>query len=339
VDNRLVEHLRQAGQAPESLTLENGATLLVLPHGGRTLGLYAPGDARNFLWTNPLLKEQASARDFFRRPGWPNSGGDRTWLAPEIDLFFPDFPSLDSYVQPPALDPGSYQVHRTSEEIRLAMDLVITPKSSGQPVQIRLAKTVRGSTNPLSEIDGVQYAGFETHVALEALSPLSQSIGQWQLLQMPHGGEMIIATYEAAVPLVVFGQPSSEHLRISDRAVLFRTDAEGDHKIGILARVCTGRIGYFYEVEGMFQLVVRNVFVNPSGAYVDASWADSSDRGYGIQACSINGVSGSFSELEYHAPAMTPERPFAQDNSQVWAYRGHREALSRVAAQLLGVSP
>jgi hypothetical protein len=338
VDHRLVERLRQAGQEPESLALETGATLLVLPHGGRTLGLYAPGDARNFLWTNPLLGEEASAREFFRRPGWPNSGGDRTWLAPEIDLFFPDFPDLASYVQPPALDPGSYRAHRAGEEIRLAMELQVSPKSSVRPVRIRVAKAVRGSDNPLAEMESVRYAGFETHVELEALSPLSQSIGQWQLLQMPHGGDMIVATYEAADPLVVFGQPPDGHLRISDRSVRFRTNAEGDHKISIPAHVCTGRIGYFYEAEGISQLVVRNVFVNPSGAYVDASWADPSDAGYGVQVCSINGAAGRFSELEYHVPAMTPERSFSQDTSQVWAYRGPREALSRVAGQLLGVS-
>src|SRR5256885_8036826 len=70
----------------------DGSRLLVLPHGARVLGLFARASEENFFWTNPVLSSIGSARSFFRSQEWYNPGGDRTWLAPEIDIFFPKFP-------------------------------------------------------------------------------------------------------------------------------------------------------------------------------------------------------------------------------------------------------
>lgn len=338
MDHRLIERLHQTGLSPMSLALEDGATLLVLPYGGRVLALYPASDQRSFLWANPALKDEASMREFFGRSGWLNSGGDRTWLAPEIDLFFPHFPDLTTYLQPPTLDPGSYQVHQDEKSIHLGMEFEVTPKSTGQPVCFRVSKAICSSANPVGNTEGVSYAGYETHVVLEAITPLTSPIGQWQLLQLPHGGEMIVSTCASTNPLVVFGNPPAEHLRVEDRAIRYRMSADGDHKISIQAHACTGRVGYLCEAEETFQLVVRNFFINPSGQYVDANWSDASDDGYGVQACCVKGPRECFSELEYHVPTMTPCRPRSEDTSQVWAYRGPREVLNRIAEKLLGTS-
>jgi hypothetical protein len=47
--------LRQAGQPTRVLPFANGTRLLVLPQGGRVLGLYARGQPGNFFWTHPAL--------------------------------------------------------------------------------------------------------------------------------------------------------------------------------------------------------------------------------------------------------------------------------------------
>ena len=36
----------------------------------------------------------ATAAEFYAGDQWQNSGGDRTWLAPEVDFFFPNYPSF-----------------------------------------------------------------------------------------------------------------------------------------------------------------------------------------------------------------------------------------------------
>ena len=62
--------------------------------------------------------------------------------------------------------------------------------------------------------------------------------------------------------------------------------------------------------------------------------------GYGVQACNVNGKWGIFSELEYHVPAIgvpgAPQR--SEDFAQVWAYRGNREQIARIAKELLGIA-
>ena len=100
----------------------------------------------------------------------------------------------------------------------------------------------------------------------------------------------------------------------------------------------TGRIGYRYQTrDGSWSLVIRNVFVNPSGQYVDVPWDRPDAFGYAVQACNIDSPLGQFSELEYHVPAVSPDagRNFCADASQVWAFRGRREQIDTVVRALL----
>ncbi len=99
------------------------------------------------------------------------------------------------------------------------------------------------------------------------------------------------------------------------------------------------RAAYIYEAHGSWHIVLRNFFVNPSGEYVDAPWTEPNDLGYGVQACNVNGKWGIFSELEYHIPAIgVPGAPArSEDFAQVWAYRGTRAHIARIAKELLGV--
>lgn len=89
----LVNVLKQAGKPARIYKSPDGTRLLVLPHGGRVLGLFAPNSEENFYWTNPALAAPESARAFYASASWHNSGGDRTWLAPEVDVSSPTFPT------------------------------------------------------------------------------------------------------------------------------------------------------------------------------------------------------------------------------------------------------
>ena len=86
---KLVATLASADKPTETWTSPDGSTALVLPYGGRVLGLFAPESEQNFFWTHPALDAAETARDFYKSAQWHNSGGDRTWLAPEVDFFFP----------------------------------------------------------------------------------------------------------------------------------------------------------------------------------------------------------------------------------------------------------
>jgi hypothetical protein len=92
-----------------------------------------------------------------------------------------------------------------------------------------------------------------------------------------------------------------------------------------------------YRAGEGFALVVRNFFVNPSGEYVDVPWGNTEDLGYAVQACNINNELGSFSELEYHVPAIGhgTGSSRAEDISQVWAFRGPLHQIRQLMRSLL----
>jgi hypothetical protein len=106
---QLISALVGAGHPPLSLTGSRGETVLVLPHGGRVLGAYSAASNENFIWTSAAISNAELAREHVASDRWCNSGGDRTWLAPEIDLFYPHFPdTAKQYFQPREFDPGHY---------------------------------------------------------------------------------------------------------------------------------------------------------------------------------------------------------------------------------------
>ncbi|HVZ49866.1 MAG TPA: hypothetical protein VG916_13860, partial [Gemmatimonadaceae bacterium] len=62
MDRILATQLNRSGKRVETVRLPDGTALLCLPYGGRVLGLFAPGDTRNFYWVNPVLGHAATAR-------------------------------------------------------------------------------------------------------------------------------------------------------------------------------------------------------------------------------------------------------------------------------------
>jgi hypothetical protein len=326
----------------------DGTRVLLLPHGGRVLGLFASESDENFYWTNTALRSVETARRLFEGGDWQNSGGDRTWLAPEIDIFFPQYPNLDmsTYLQPRALDPGSYVIEERAGFRALVNRLSLTLSRSKRRIDLEIAKWVGPAPNPLRHESlwhtsaGVRYAGYTQHTRLERLGgdPLNgeDPVGLWNLIQMPHGGELVVPTYSRSEPKIYMGAIGPDDLRVSPRAVRYRMWAQGEHKIGVRAVALTGRAGYLWGGGDEASLIIRNFLVNPSGEYVDVPWTEERNFGFALQACNVNSKWGEFSELEYHVPAMGAGISSMEDTSQVWAYRGPEAEIRRIAETLLG---
>jgi hypothetical protein len=345
----LLTTLKAVGKPAELQQTSDGTRLLILPYGGRILGMFAPGSDENFLWTNSVLNDLESARAYYASDDWQNSGGDRTWLAPEVDFFFPKYPDIDiaGYWQPRSLDPGHYELSKTDHDIKLTNRLTIDAFRSRKRVQLEITKSVGVADNPLRHdrslrTGSIEYAGHTLLTSLRILDSRSNDaplVGLWSLTQMPHQGELFIPTYSKTEPWIYFGLANTpaDELTVSDRLVRFKMRAAGEHKIGLRAAVTTGRIGYIYPTGNQHALIVRNFFVNPSGEYADVPWTEPDNRGYSTQACSVNSRWGMFSEMEYHVPAIGGETGLShiEDHSQLWAFRGSREDIVRIARVLV----
>jgi hypothetical protein len=323
--------------------------VLVLPYGGRILGIFAPKSEENFLWTNSILNSVETARAYYASDDWQNSGGDRTWLAPELDFFFPKFPNIDiaGYWQPRSLDPGNYALTKSAHGLKLTNRLNIEAFRSKKRVELEITKSVASAPNPLRyegalQMDEVEYAGHTLLTSLKIVDANAEDaplVGLWSLTQMPHQGELFVPTYSKTAPRIYFGLVDTppDELAMSDHLVRFKMRAAGEHKIGLRAAVTTGRIGYIYPVADKHALIVRNFSVNPSGEYADVPWTEPENRGYSTQACSVNSRWGMFSEMEYHVPAIGGDTGLrhVEDSSQLWAYRGPREEIIKIARILL----
>lgn len=346
---QLISTLKAVGKTPELYQTDDGTRVLILPYGGRILGVFAPGSQENFLWTNSALDSVESARTYYASDDWQNSGGDRTWLAPELDFFFPKFPNIDiaGYWQPRSLDPGNYQLARTRHGVKLTNLLNIEAFRSRKKVELEITKSVAAAPNPLRydetiRTGAVEYAGHTLVTSLKIVdanpgdAPL---VGLWSLTQMPHQGELFVPTYSKTDPRIYFGLVDTppDELAITERLVRFKMRAKGEHKIGLRAAATTGRIGYIYPTGNKSALIVRNFYVNPSGEYADVPWTEPDDRGYSTQACSVNSRWGMFSEMEYHVPAIGGDTGLhhVEDRSQLWAFRGSREDIGKIGRALL----
>lgn len=343
--NGLAEVLAAVGKSVHAVVTPDGTTVLLLPYGGRVLGLFAPGSEENFYWTNPALEHADTARAFYSGKDWQNSGGDRTWLAPEVDIFLPNYPDTKTYWQPRELDPGNYEAVRSKHGLELVNKLKLTLSRSKQEVELRITKSVGPAANPLRyektlDLAGVQYAGYAQRTRLEILgnaAPEGPMAGLWNLVQMPHGGDLLIPVFHRTEPKIWFGQISSEDLLVGDHLIRYKMRAAGEHKLGVRAVATTGRVGYLCGSGDTCALIVRNFIVNPSGEYIDVPWKDPEDFGYSTQACNVNSALGAFSELEYHIPAIggkTMART-CDDTAQVWAFRGPEAKIMAAARCLL----
>ena len=284
----------------------------------------------------------------FAGSGWHNTGGDRTWIAPELDTFFPDA-SSNQYWQPRALDMSDYALAQTGGGVELSRSMSLHLARPDCDVKLELRKWFGPAPNPLryerdmaAAVAAIQYAGYTQRVTLQSLDASAEpaAVGIWNLVQLPPGGEMLVPLYSREVPQKCFGDIPADRVTIEDHLLRVKTDFAGSHKIAVKAAALCGRTGYRYGQGDAWSLVVRNFFVNPSGEYIDVQRHDPDDRGYAFQMCRVDEAAfGSFCEMEYHAPGLgaCPDPAHSEDVSQVWAFRGPLATIDHIAHKLLGV--
>jgi hypothetical protein len=349
MSNVLNQVIHEAGKASELFIAPDGSRLLLLSFGARVLGLFPAGSDESFFWNNPALEQTDTARRLFLRQSWQNTGGDRTWISPELDTFFTDA-TFAKYWQPRPLDMSDYAVEHVGGGRQLSRHMTLPLARSKREINLRLTKWFGPAANPLryerdmaGALAALQYAGYSQRVTLESLDPPDDPpapVGIWNLVQLPPGGEMLIPTYRREPLQKCFGDIPADRITIEDHVIRIRADFSGSHKIAVKAAALCGRTGYVYHRGDVWSLVVRNFFVNPSGEYIDVQKHDMDDFGYAFQMCRVDEEEfGSFCEMEYHAPALgaLPHPARSEDISAIWAFRGPHDAVAAVAHKLLGV--
>ncbi|MHB1000659.1 MAG: hypothetical protein ACYC27_15570 [Armatimonadota bacterium] len=356
MSDQLQRQMGNIGKTVKDYCSPDGTRLVLLPYGGRILGMYSPVSDENFFWTNPVLCDPQSGKAMYKSDGWHNSGGERTWLSPELDIFYPNYPDTSVHCPPVELDACEYDVSINPLRIQMSSFMTVRLARSGNTVQFSLSKAVSPAFNPLRRERShqdlacrVEYAGCTQNTSLEFTlatlqmlledrSDMPTRVALWNLIQMPHGGEVLVPTYHKTEPRVLFGEIPAGDLLSDGNLVRYKIRASGEQKIAVRAVATTGRAGYLYPAsDGRWSLVIRNFFVNPSGEYVDVPKDDPEDMGYSFNAVNVDSTLGKFCELEYHTPAVGQGTwcNSYHDISQIWAFRGSYEDMQSVARILL----
>lgn len=348
--HELIEALERAGQRTGLLEDGNGGTIVLLERGGRIIGLFPAGDARNVLWAHPDIADPDRFQQRFLSQGDWNTGGERTWISPELEYFVRDGKRFwETYEIPSALDPGGYalQAEPGSRQAWLAHRFELQAYRAGAKVGLSLEKRIRPIPDPLrllakQTILSYGYAGFEAAVKLEGFggSPAAP-VSCWTITQVPAGGCLWVPTYGEAAVTDFFGTREGAELSIRPGLLTVRLYAVNQYKGSITAPSLTGRAAYYREeADGVATLLVRSFYANPSGHYSDAPPHAPEESGHCLQFYSDNGQLGRFGELEYHTPVIAENEAFGNcgltDVSRVWSYSGPIPTITRIRKLLVG---
>jgi len=330
--------------------LQEGAFLLVIERGGRLHGPFWDSQQPGLTWVNPVLADPSAFREFIRAGSW-NLGGERNWIAPEIQFITGDRADPDGSVRIPAqMDPGCFSLAwERSNEIHLSQDLALEARNVAIGTKkLHLETSIRAVPNPLrfvgafsSLMEEVQYCGYEQEVCLkEAAHDLIMS-ELWNLVQLNPGGKILVPTGPCFELTDYATQPIDPgHYRFENHLLELKISGNSMYKIGLKAAHFAGRVGYLAPLdEQTSYLMVRNFFNNPSSFYIEepawsiGRWGDS------LHVYNDGGRWGGFGELETHGQTIGGQTGKSEsvDLLQMWVFRGPTDRLNRIALHLLGV--
>lgn len=343
--------LLETVQAPyHIIALADDATLIVTQRGARVIGIFPSAASENLLWTNPAAFASPSNWQTFTGAGNWNLGGERIWIAPEIQYNVQDRADFWGTLRvPPTIDPAEYALVTAENSAHLSAQMTLNAYNLAHGRQtLSIQRRIAPAMNPLPPMPDVHYCGYQQQVTLQ-VQDLSLPTEVWNLVQVPAGGELIIpcgvnieaSDYFGSVPpdARAVHHDGVPHLRL-------QLDGKRQYKVGYQSRSVTGRMGYLRQTsEGHAALLVRAFFNNPSNPYAEEPPDAIGHGGHSIHVYNDGGEFGgdtSFGEMECTGTPLNVHNPLPNQTSHdtfvLWVYTGKTAAVHEVARRLLGVT-
>jgi hypothetical protein len=346
---QIVDRLEENNLPFGELALQNDVSIILSQHGGRTFGPFLSREGESISWINDAFAEPGTFKSFLRSGSW-NIGGDRMWIAPEIQYHVPDRHDFwGSVFWPEQVDPGTYKLERLGPgQWRLSQDMVLEAYNlaSGQK-ELHLERLIRQVEDPLRNVtafpelvDGVLFAGYEQVVTLSERKRDDIVSEAWSLTQLNSGGVLVIPA-SPRVEYTDYYQPIDESLQtIHPDHVRLQITGDRQYKVGYKAAHVFGRLAYYNQLDdGRAYLIVRNFFNNPSAPYAEEPDHTPGCRGHSIHVYNDDGNAGGFGELECNAPTIGGEtgRSSSTDQLVLWMYVGAPGKVKEIGLHLLGI--
>lgn len=342
----ILTRLLEAGIPFRTLMLEGGFTIVVTQRGGRIFGPFAAPEKDGLFWVSPVFSNADSFSRFLASGAW-NLGGDRIWIAPEIQFSIADRQRFWETLQTPvAVDPGNWTLAAQEAgecEVSLEQTLSLEAKVIAQgEVSLCLKRKIQPAANPLrclpgsdQLLDGVQYTGYEQLLHLSGDGAASAEC--WDLLQVQPNGQVYIPMY-VPHPGVNYYEPVADLEHLTPGGVWLSATGDRRYKVGYRAACVTGRLGYATRWNEQCCLLVRNFFNSPSASYREEPPLAPGVNGFSVHVYNDDGASGGFAELECNLPGVAGDTGYhsSMDRVSTWIYIGPHQKLQSIASTLLG---
>lgn len=337
------------GQRYQDIALSDGYSILVTQRGGRIFSFLPDGNP--LCWINPVLATADSFRAAIAEGVW-NVGGERIWMAPEVQYNSSDRTRfMETLLFPPQMDPADYAFDADATSARLKTDITLQAYNlASGSTTLTVEHHIRtGLPNPLRALrtagalmQGVAYAGYmrTVQLATAANDPLHSE--SWCLMQLNPGGTLIIPTTTADAEVSpYFGSPADDTQGVTDGAFRLHITGQREYKVGYKAATLTGRLGYLNTLpNGQGYLIIRTYFNNPSAVYAEEPPGLPGVNGHSVHVYNGGGDFGQMGELEVTGQTIggTSGRASITDDFVLWLFSGALGRLQAIGRVLLGVT-
>lgn len=342
----IVKTFEYCGVEYKRLEAGEGWEIIVSRQGGHVFGPFSSRWPEGVFWVPEAVKDPACYKKLIDEKNW-NIGGDRVWVAPEIQFNIRDRKHFRETLKTPvSIDPGNFTIEGDRNQVVLSqsMDLESCNTVQGR-IHVEFKRRILKALNPLRKLpdhdilmQGVSYCGFEQVLDLKADSREEIYAESWDLLQIRPEGVLYIPMY---MPLrgTDHYEPAGDCEYQAGHGMCLRITGSSRYKIAYKSAVLTGRFGYLSD--GRDQeccLIIMNYPNNPSAMYSEEPPLLEGDTGYSIHVYNDDGSSGGFAEMECNM--QTIGKPTGLDHSieriAKWIYTGDRQRLKAIARILLG---
>lgn len=333
-----------------TFTLQHNVSLIVTQRGGRILGPFLSPTAGSILWTNKAFATPAALAEFLESGDW-NLGGERIWIAPEIQYLVRDRSDFWGSIRvPEQMDPGQYRLDQSGpNQVRLEQQITLEANNlaSGHKA-LHITKLIAPVEDPLRSLssyeallEGVTFAGYEQVVTLTESGTDDIVSESWNLIQLNPGGQLLIPASPQVEYSDYFEPVDDDYQKIEANHVRVNITGDRRFKVGYKAAQIFGRLAYFNRLDGgRAYLLVRNFFNNPASIYAEEPPGQPGNRGHSIHVYNDDGGLGGFGELEVSGQTIggATGRSTSTDQYVMWLYIGPVAKVKQLIPHLLGMS-
>ncbi len=332
------------------LPLQGEAVIVISKYGGRILGPFPSKSEGSIYWINPVFADKDGFKQMIETKDLM-IGGERIWIAPEIQYNIPDRSDfLGSYLVPEQLDPGNYQMKLTQEgqcTLTQAMVLKAYNIASGEK-ELRLERTITKAANPIRFLgkqdelmQDVAFIGYEHQIDLSESKSDDIMSEAWDLVQLNSGGRILIPSSQHLEYTDYFEPMPEDHYVRKAGHSEFKISGKQQYKVGLKAAHVSGRPSYFNQLpDGRAYLVICNFYINPSSVYAEEPPDVQGAKGNSVHIYNDDGSFGGFGELECNGQTIggSTGKSSTSDQLVFWLYIGAEEKVKQITHHLLGIS-